>query len=256
LSPSDAEPPASLPGSWTEWEDRYVQGEPPEPLDEPDKDALRSIHVTLEYARQRVLNYYAGEVTPEGQERVKKSTLTMLDEQEFVAQYKQVFGEKDPDSAVASAFVDPNTGRMTICRGRAINYTPVHEMLHAASNPDFRKLTNESFDEGVTEYFALKIANLDKVPRMTEYQLNGSTAIVDQIVAEHGEALLRKAYFQPGEQGYNELQQAVDKKLGPGAFKKVIEIMGRKKTEAQLAVDPTNEKQKALDLLRSRGIRQ
>ena len=66
--------------------------------------------------------------------------------------------------------------------------------------------------------------------------------------------MLRRAYFGDN-QGVAELERVVDERLGPGAFRRVLEIMDRVKTEEQLKLDPTNEKQKALDLLRGVGVR-
>jgi hypothetical protein len=255
-STSTASPSAQTPfvTTWEEWERKYTPGEPPKPLSEPSLKELHSVDISVEDSKAEVLRFYSNDILPENRTHLEKVIMHKLDTPDFLEKYLKIFG-KDKDIDLASAFFDPGSGEITICQPRAVNYTPIHELVHVTSNPTFGSATNKTFDEAVTEYFTLKIAKDNHVPRLTEYQLNGSTAIVDEIVARHGEEILRKAYFQTGKHGVAELRSVVDQRLGPGAFDRVLDIMSRVKTEEQLLKDPTNEKQKALDLLRGRGIR-
>ncbi|MBE0695997.1 MAG: hypothetical protein IH586_03650, partial [Anaerolineaceae bacterium] len=155
----------------------------------------------------------------------------------------KVYGH-DGDYQQTSAFVNPATGEMLICTPREINYTPVHELIHIASNPDFGRNTNQAVDEAVTEYFTHRITAQRNVIRSSEYDVLGSTDVIAEIVKIHGEEILRSAYFQTGKEGVEALRQAVDQKLGKGAFARVVELMD------QPHAPP---KQIALDLLRWQG---
>jgi hypothetical protein len=237
-------PPVETPSTWDEWEKRYTLPEIPA-YRSPDIQENRSIHISVEDARETVLQTYANDLPAEAQTRVTNARMKKVDAGEFDAEYLQVYG-KDQDYQYASAFVNPSTGEMLVCTTREINYTPVHELLHVASNSDFRQLTNEAMDEAVTEFFTHRITDQRSVIRSSQYDELGSTDVVAEIVRACGEKLLRQAYLHPGTEGVVQLRQAVDQKLGPGAFNKVVQLMGR---------PGASSKQMALDLVRGRGIR-
>lgn len=242
--------PASSPeADWNKWENNYVPPQPSEPRDEPTPAQLHSVDISMQESIEKVFES-TPELSPEDKDRVLNAKVQILDPSEFDAIYKEKNPPNDKNIGYAGAFVNPDTGEMYICRGRAANYTSVHEMMHVASNKRFGILTNADFDEAVTEYFSRKIAKRDNVPYMSNYILSGSVDVVDQIVRLHGEDILRKAYFGSDDQGIVELLKAVDQQHGSGAFNKVVELVGRE----EIGPYPI-DKQKALDLLKGEGLR-
>ncbi|HBG74994.1 MAG: hypothetical protein A2X25_07165 [Chloroflexi bacterium GWB2_49_20] len=236
-------PTLLLPEDWEIWENDHVFAGPEEPLRGPDFKENRSVYISAQDAKETLLDFYSTEISPESKSRVQSASMTFLKDDAFKSSYKQAFGKEDKD--FTSAFVSSN-GEITVNEEQAINYTPVHELMHVASNPELGLMTNEALDEGFTEYFTKQITDSRKTIRSTHYEDIGSVDIVRQLARNHGEELLRRAYFSPGRPVVEELRRAVDQKLGPGAFNKVVELMAR---------NEHINKRLALDLLRSQGIR-
>jgi hypothetical protein len=234
---------------WNEWENNYIPPESSKPRDEPLPEQLHSVDISVQDSQEKIFEFVP-ELSQANKERVLNAKVQILDPAEFDAKYVENNPPDDKDIGFAGAFVNADTGETYICRGRAANYTSVHELMHVASNRRFGILTNPDLDEAVTEYFSREIAKHDNVPYMSEYILNGSVDVVEQIVHSHGEAVLRKAYFGSDDQGIIELLKAVDQQHGSGAFNKVVELLGREDKSPYPI-----EKQKALDLLRGEGLR-
>jgi hypothetical protein len=240
-----SQPSPQQPIDWDKWDEKY-NPEEPAPTDEPDLKQLHSVDVSVQDAKDALLSFYSGELSPDSMARVSRLQVSILETEDFVKRYREATPPDDRDIDAASAFTNPATGEITICRPRAINGSALHEIMHVASNSRLGELTNKALDEAFTEFFTLQITNQRKIPRMTEYELKGTVDVVRQMASDYGEALLRKAYFSPGDDGPNELRQAIDSRLGPGAFRKVLQLM-----ESDVHI----KRVKALHLLQGKGMR-
>ncbi len=211
------------PHDWNQWE----QTLPPPPQEagvaEPLPYELKTHLLDLDQTRDTILDQFREDILSERKELIDPERVHYLQSAEFERHYQQTF--KQPNADHVTGFMDPNTLQVYIDLENCNNYTSVHEVLHLTSNPHFSARVKTGMDEGVTEYFTVKLANKNQVVRSSLYTINDSYKAVDDMAKLVGEAAVRRAYFGDGPGAVDELRILVDQQLRPGAFDKISSLM-------------------------------
>ncbi len=152
------------------------------------------------------------------------SNVQVLDEAGFNEKYKLVFG-REPVRGGENAYGFWSGATAYVRQGTEGRGTVQHELLHAASNPEFGTQIGHNLDEATTEYFTRPLTaqagiNRDDCPYYTE----GRVAVIQALANLVGPDVVARAYFGDGEAPVQKLIQAVDKARGPGTWDKFVRL--------------------------------
>jgi hypothetical protein len=192
---------------------------------EPDQEELHRIRFSSDKVVDLVKDFFRGDIPEARGQQIVPEKIKYVETNQFNWQYERAF--KVENSSQASGMANVNTFEAFIDKIRGYTYTPVHEAIHLASNPQFSNQISQDMDEATTEYFTKQVAKSRKGPTLTAYDHN--VKVIADMVDSIGEGTLRKAYFGEGEESIKALKRAVDKKYGRGAFKKIVELVGNGK---------------------------
>jgi hypothetical protein len=208
---------------WKDWDNNTPNPPDDPPLKEENYDEMHKYKLDGYQSKDLIMQNYQDDIPVWRHDKIDPQKMHFVDTEAFNKHY--VEKNHAANDMEVDGLADPETLEMYIDKDKAMNYAPLHEMMHVSSNKEFCNTLNLAIDEAATDYFTNKIADRNKVPRATYYMINDSVKVVEEMVNQVGEPALRKAFFGEGKQGIDELRYMVDKKIKPGAFDKAVDLM-------------------------------
>jgi hypothetical protein len=135
--------------------------------------------------------------------------------------YDARFGN-DGEEGNTNAFVDRSGAKpeIVVNSSRANGGTVQHELIHTASNPEFRSTAGTNLNEGATEYFTRQYTTPLSIDRTGIY--DDQQKVVNEMVNAVGKDTVKNAYFGDGAAPVDTLKNQVDAKCGPGTYDQVV----------------------------------